>query len=305
MSSNDSTLNLHYKLIEATAQQNFPKGALYVVATPIGNIADISFRSLHVLSLVDAIACEDTRNSSLLLSRYGLHKPLIAAHQHNEHEVAQKIISRLQAGERIALISDAGTPAVSDPGAIIVNAIRNAGLQICPMPGANAAVTSLSASGLIQDRFYFAGFLPSKTSQRETELQALISQESTLIFYEAPHRIIELTASLLGVFGGERKVVFAREVTKLFEEIHRCHLSEALAWLEEDAFRLKGEYVVLVEGAQNNQNKNEVEALRVLHILLKECSVKQAAQLAATITGQKKNTLYQIALELKRITEEE
>lgn len=299
MSTEANNQNLYSSLIEASSQQNYATGTLYVVATPIGNIADISLRALHVLSIADAIACEDTRNTAQLMTRYGLHKPLIAAHQHNEHEVAAKIINRLQAGERIALVSDAGTPAVSDPGAIIVNAVRLANLPICPLPGASAAITALSASGFVHDQFLFIGFLPSKSGQRESTLRNLIHQPATMIFYEAPHRIVESTQALLHAFGGDRQIVFARELSKLFEEIHRCKLSEASDWLNADIHREKGEYVVLIEGAIANVDQDELEAKRILNILLEECSVKQAAHLTAKITGKKKNALYQIALALK------
>lgn len=285
-------------LLEHTTQQSYPASCLYVVATPIGNIADISCRALHVLSIVDAIACEDTRNTAQLLKYLGITKPLIAAHQHNENDVAQKIMSRLQQGERIALVSDAGTPAVSDPGARIVNAAREAGFQISPVPGACAAVTALSAAGLVDDQFYFVGFLPSKSGQRDRVLNTLKNISATLIFYEAPHRITETVAALAALFSGNRKIVFARELTKLFEEIHRCDLSTASQWLASDAHRQKGEYVVLLEGASADQNADLLEAKRVLKILLESCSVKQAAQLAAQITGQKKNALYQLALEM-------
>jgi 16S rRNA (cytidine1402-2'-O)-methyltransferase len=304
MNQDTTSTNIYTSIIEATAQQSYPMGTLYVVATPIGNIADISLRALHLLSIVDAVACEDTRNTAQLLTRYGLHKPLIAAHQHNEHEIAVKIISRLQAGERIALVSDAGTPAVSDPGAIIVDAVRNAKLNIFPMPGASAAITALSASGFIQDQFYFVGFLPAKSGQRETALKSLIHHQATLIFYEAPHRIIECTQALFDIFGKERRIVFAREISKLFEEIHRCHLSEALAWLQSDQHREKGEYVLLIEGEKQETNQDDVESRRILSILLEECSVKQATQLAASITGLKKNALYQLALDIKNKSEQ-
>lgn len=286
-------------LLESVHQQTYPNATLYIVATPIGNSADISLRALHVLHIVDAVACEDTRNTAQLLTRYGLHKPLIAAHMHNEHEVAEKIIQRLQAGERIALVSDAGTPAVSDPGVIIVDAVRKAGLRVSPLPGASAAISALSASGLVNDRFYFVGFLPAKAGQRDTCLQSLITIPATLIFYEAPHRITESTKALLDNFGPDRRIVFAREVSKLFEEIHRCHLGEAAAWLAQDAHREKGEYVVLVEGMPDADADDLHDAKRVLQILLQELSVKQAANLAAQITGKKKNALYQIALEMK------
>nr|WP_315481633.1 16S rRNA (cytidine(1402)-2'-O)-methyltransferase [uncultured Undibacterium sp.] len=286
-------------LFEAVKQQSYPNATLYIVATPIGNSADISLRALHLLTLVDAVACEDTRNTAQLMTRYGLHKPLIAAHQHNEHEVAAKIITRLQAGERIALVSDAGTPAVSDPGAIIVDAVRAAGLRVSPLPGASAAISALSASGLLNDQFYFVGFLPSKAGQRDSVLQDLAQIPASLIFYEAPHRIVESTQALHQAFGDTRQVVFARELSKLFEEIHRCSLAEAVAWLQQDSHREKGEYVVIVEGANADSDQDDLEARRVLSILLSELSVKQAAALAAQITGHKKNALYQIALDMK------
>ena len=285
-------------LLSHAAQQSYPAAVLYVVATPIGNLADISCRALHVLSLVDAIACEDTRNSAQLLKQLGLSKPLIAAHQHNENEVAQKIILRLQQGESIALISDAGTPAISDPGARIVDAVRTAGFKIVPLPGASAVITALCASGLLQDQFTFVGFLPSKAGQRDTQLSALRNSTTTLVFYEAPHRIVETVAALAAIFPADRKIVLARELTKLFEEIHRCELEHASAWLTLDAHRQKGEYVIVLEGAGTDQNLELIEARRVLTILLDSCTVKQAAQLAAQLTGQKKNALYQLALEM-------
>lgn len=281
------------------ANQNYPIATLYVVATPIGNVADISVRALHVLSLVNAVACEDTRNTAHLLTRFGLNKPLIAAHQHNEREVAETLIMRLQAGERIALVSDAGTPAVSDPGARIVDAVRAAGLRVVPLPGASAAVTALSASGLVNDQFHFVGFLPSKAKQRDTVLQQMRSVTATMVFYEAPHRIADCVQALVAAFEPTRQVVFARELTKLFEEIHRCPLSDAAAWLAADAHREKGEYVVLLDGAPAADDAQDVEAERVLGILLAELPVKQAAALAAQITGKKKNALYERALALK------
>jgi 16S rRNA (cytidine1402-2'-O)-methyltransferase len=281
------------------AQQSYPTATLYIVATPIGNVTDISVRALHVLGMVDAVACEDTRNTGNLLSRFGLSRPMIAAHQHNEREVADKIIGRLLAGERIALVSDAGTPGVSDPGARIVDAVRTAGLRVVPVPGASAAVTALSASGLVNDQFYFVGFLPAKAKQRETALQQLLTVSATLVLYEAPHRILDCVEALGAVFPPTRQVVFARELTKLFEEIHRCPLADALAWVKADAHREKGEYVVLVEGAESGSDAEAAEAERILNILLAECSVKQAANLTAQITGRKKNALYERALEIR------
>ncbi|WBS02947.1 16S rRNA (cytidine(1402)-2'-O)-methyltransferase [Pseudoduganella sp. SL102] len=282
-----------------TALQTYPTATLYVVATPIGNVTDIGLRALHVLGLVDAVACEDTRNTSHLMGRFGISKPLLAAHMHNEREAADTIVRRLQAGERIALVSDAGTPAVSDPGAKIVDAVRAAGLRVVPLPGASAAVTALSASGLVNDQFHFVGFLPAKPKQRETALAGLRNVTATMVFYEAPHRIAEFAQSLVAVFEPTRQVVFARELTKLFEEIHRCPLSEAVAWLAADAHREKGEFVVLVEGAAAQSDAQAAEAERVLKILLAELPLKQAASLAAQITGAKKNALYDRALALK------
>lgn len=286
-------------LMQEVSQQIYTPSTLYVVATPIGNIGDISLRALHVLAMADAVACEDTRNTAQLLSRYGLSKTLIAAHEHNEREVADKLIARLQAGERIALVSDAGTPAVSDPGARIVDAVRSAGLRVMPLPGASASVAALSASGLLNDQFYFVGFLPAKAKQRDTALAALRGISATLVFYEAPHRIIETVEALANAFEPTRQIVFARELTKLFEEIHRCPLSQAAAWIAADKHREKGEFVVLIEGAPTAVESDQVEADRILTILLAECSVKQAAALAAQITGQKKNALYDRALQLR------
>ncbi|WP_220806887.1 16S rRNA (cytidine(1402)-2'-O)-methyltransferase [Noviherbaspirillum aridicola] len=286
-------------LMQEVSQQAWPTATLYVVATPIGNAGDITLRAINALAIADAVACEDTRNTGQLLSRYGLSKELLAAHEHNEREAAQRIVERLRAGQRIALVSDAGTPAVSDPGARIVDAVRAAGLQVMPLPGPSAAVAALSASGLVQDRFLFAGFLPSKAKQREDALRKLADVEATLVLYEAPHRIVDTAQALLSVLGGERQVVFARELSKLFEEIHRCSLAEAPAWLAADAKREKGEYVLLVEGASAADGDDDQEARRLLAILLEECSVKQAASLAARITGLKKNALYEQALKMK------
>ena len=286
-------------VIGEAAHQSYPTATLYIVATPIGNVTDISLRALQVLALVDAVACEDTRNTGNLMTRFGLSKPMIAAHQHNEREVADKLIARLLGGERIALVSDAGTPGVSDPGARIVDAVRAAGLRVVPLPGASAAITALSASGLVNDRFYFVGFLPAKAKQRESALQELVAVSATLVLYEAPHRILECVEALAGVFEPTRQVVFARELTKLFEEIHRCPLAEALAWVKAGAHREKGEYVVLLEGAVAGSDADEIEAERILAILLSECSVKQAASLTAQITGRKKNALYERALAIK------
>ncbi|MDB5839138.1 MAG: rsmI [Herminiimonas sp.] len=294
-----SSLSAASPIMHEVSRQIYPASALYVLATPIGNAGDVTLRGLQVLSMVDAVACEDTRNTAQLLTRYGLSKTLIAAHQHNEREVAEKLIARLQAGERIALVSDAGTPAISDPGARIVDAVLQAGLRVIPVPGASAVVTALSASGLGDDRFYFYGFLPAKAKQRETALTGLRTLPATLVFYEAPHRIVETTDALAAIFEPDRQIVFARELTKLFEQIHRCALKDAAAWLTADANRQRGEFVILLEGASAVADADDAEAERILAILLAECPVSQAAALAAQITGQKKNALYERALKMK------
>ncbi len=299
MTETQSTQIANLPVLGEAAQQSYPTATLYVVATPIGNVTDITLRALHVLLLADVVACEDTRKTGALLTRFGLNKHMVAAHQHNEREAAEKLIARLHAGERVALVSDAGTPAVSDPGARVVDAVRAAGLNVVPVPGASAAITALSASGLVNDRFHFVGFLPAKAKQRESELSTLKSMAATLVIYEAPHRIVDCVEALAAVFEPGRQVVFARELSKLFEEIHRCTIGEALAWVKADANRERGEFVVLVEGATQDTDAGDAEAERILNILLAECSVKQAASLAAQITGKKKNALYERALQIK------
>lgn len=274
--------------------------ALYVVATPIGNMRDISLRALDTLSSADTIAAEDTRNSSHLLTFHGISaKRLLALHQHNERGAAEKVINLLAQGESVALITDAGTPAVSDPGALVVQAVRAAGYKVIPIPGANAAVAALSAAGLAEPHFLFYGFLPNKSAARCKELQALIEYPYTLVFYEAPHRILECVTDLLAVFGGEREIVLAREVTKMFESIHRCHLQDALGWLNSDPNNLRGEFVLLVSAAPERAEGLSAEAEHVLKILMSELPLKQAVQLAVQLTGIAKNELYQRALALK------
>lgn len=272
--------------------------SLYVVATPIGNLRDITLRALEILASVEAIAAEDTRNTRHLLDAHGIRTRLMALHQHNEHEAAQKIIALLRENKSVALVSDAGTPAVSDPGALCVQAVREAGFTVIPIPGANAAVAALSAAGMGEGGFLFAGFLPAKSVGRKKILQSLAELPHTLIFYEAPHRIIECTQDCLAVFGGARKITFARELTKLFEQIHTCPLADAQAWLEADLNHQRGEFVVLVEGAPA-QPDDSAESERVLRLLLAELPLKQASALTAQITGAKRNALYELALKLK------
>lgn len=274
------------------------ESALYVVPTPLGNLQDMSLRAVEVLKAVPWVAAEDTRHSQPLLRHFGSGARLLPAHQHNEEQAAQGVIDKLAAGEAVALVSDAGTPAVSDPGARIVARVREAGFKVVPLPGACAAVTALSASGLMAPHFLFYGFLPAKAGQRQKELEALAALPYTLVFYEAPHRVLESVEALAAAFGPERTIVFARELTKLFETIHACPLGEALEWLKADANRQRGEFVLLVEGAPEDADDGAGE--RVLKLLLAEgLPVKQCAKLAAEITGASKNELYQKALALK------
>ncbi len=275
------------------------ESALYVVATPIGNLRDISLRALDVLAGVDIVAAEDTRNTSHLLKTHGIHaKQLIAVHQHNERSAAEKMVALIQSGQSIAFVSDAGTPAVSDPGALLVQAVLAAGLRVIPIPGASAVVAALSASGLNAPHFLFYGFLPNKSAARRAVLQGLMAHPYTLAFYEAPHRIVECVADLHAVFGGERCIVLAREVTKLFETIHACKLSEAEAWLQSDSNQQRGEFVVLVSAALPETGLS-AQTLATLKLLLEALPLKQAAQLAAKITGANRSELYQLALTLK------
>lgn len=274
------------------------ESALYVVPTPLGNLQDMSLRAVEVLKAVPWVAAEDTRHSQPLLRHFGSGARLLPAHQHNEEQAAQGVIDKLAAGEAVALVSDAGTPAVSDPGARIVARVREAGFKVVPLPGACAAVTALSASGLMAPHFLFYGFLPAKAGQRQKELEALAALPYTLVFYEAPHRVLESVEALAAAFGPERTIVFARELTKLFETIHACPLGESLEWLKADANRQRGEFVLLVEGAPEGADDGAGE--RVLKLLLAEgLPVKQCAKLAAEITGASKNELYQKALALK------
>lgn len=272
--------------------------ALYVVPTPLGNLGDITLRALEVLRQVPWVAAEDTRHSAPLLKHYGCTARLLAAHQHNEESAAQQIIARLAAGESVALISDAGTPGVSDPGARLVARVRAAAYRVIPLPGPCAAITALSAAGLSEEHFLFYGFLPSKAKQREEALRALSSLPYALVFYEAPHRILETVAAMALVYGPQRTLVLARELSKLFESIHSCPLGEAHDWLLADANRQRGEFVLLVSGALETDGA-ALEAERVLKLLLDDgLPVKQAAKLAHAITGVGKNALYERALTL-------
>jgi 16S rRNA (cytidine1402-2'-O)-methyltransferase len=262
-------------------------------------LRDISLRALDVLGEVSVIAAEDTRNTKHLLAHYGMAAArLMALHQHNERVAAEKIIALLAEGRSVALVSDAGTPAVSDPGALLVEAVRAAGFKVIPVPGANAALAALSAAGLAAPHFMFYGFLPNKSAARSRALQDLAALPCTLVFYEAPHRIVECIADMHSVFGGEREIVFAREITKLFESIHRCALAEATEWLDKDANNRRGEFVLLLSGAPEKTGL-DADAERILSALLEALPLKQAVQLAVQISGAGKNELYQRALEIK------
>lgn len=285
----------------ASAGANSGVGTLYVVATPIGNLEDISARALRVLGDVALIAAEDTRHSSRLMAHFGIQTPLAACHEHNERDEGSRFIGRLQAGDDVALISDAGTPLISDPGYRLVRQARAAGIAVVPVPGACALIAALSAAGLPSDRFIFEGFLPAKTAARCTRLEALKEEPRTLIFYEAPHRILESLCDFEAIFGGARVAVLGRELTKTFETLKGLPLAELRAWVEADSNQQRGECVLLVEGWQAPPGESAVsaEALRVLDLLLAEMPLKRAAAIAADITGVRKNLLYQAALERK------
>jgi 16S rRNA (cytidine1402-2'-O)-methyltransferase len=277
------------------------KGVLYIVATPIGNLGDMSHRAVEILNNVDLIAAEDTRHSRPLLRHFGIGTPLLPLHEHNEREIKDKIIKRLQQGESVALISDAGTPLISDPGYPLVRECHRLGLRVSPVPGPNAAITALSASGLPTDRFLFEGFLERGQKARLQQLEALREQKRTLVFYESSHRIRGSLKDMEQIFGSERPAVLARELTKLYETLLFHPLGELGEILDRDPNQSKGEFVLLISGAEERSvDQASPEAERVLRILLKELPVKQAAALAAQISGDKKNKLYQLALTIPR-----
>ena len=272
-----------------------PPGTLYVVATPIGNLADAAPRALETLRRADVVACEDTRTTRTLLARHGLERPTLALHAHNERAATAQLLAELQAGRSVALVSDAGTPGVSDPGALLVEAAHRSGLRVVPVPGPSAAVAAYSAAGFAAERFLFAGFLPPKASARRQALQAL-DVPWPLILYEAPHRMRACLQDLLARFGGEREIVIARELTKKFEELARLPLAAAPAWLEASAHRRQGEFVlVLAPGAPARPDADAAQ--RVLDVLLETLPASEAAKLAARITGVPRNALYRRALE--------
>lgn len=276
--------------------QHYPQGTLYVVATPIGNLADISLRALHVLQLVDCIACEDTRHTQGLLRQFGIDKTLLAVHEHNELEAAVGVVERLQRGERVAYVSDAGTPAVSDPGARLVSAVRSAALGVMPLPGASSVTTALSAAGISGDSgFVFAGFLPCKAGERDQAVATLLHEAKAVVIMEAPHRIEALAQAMNPL--GERPVTVCRELTKQFEEIATVASDQFAAWLAAGPQRTRGEFVLVLHPAAHALPKDDGH--RVLQLLLAELPLKTAVKLAAEITGAPRNDLYDAALKLK------
>lgn len=269
-------------------------GTLYVVATPIGNLGDISARGRDVLASVDAICAEDTRHTRQLLSAYGLEKPLVALHEHNEAEIAWRLVERLRGGESLALVSDAGTPLVSDPGYRLVREVRAAGLKVSPVPGACAAIAALSVAGIPSDRFCFEGFLPAKGSGRRERLQALARETRTLVFYESAHRIEESLADFVASFGGAREAILARELTKLFETVLGDTLASILERVRADENQRKGEFVLVVRGCEDDAAAVLIEGRRLYAKLKEHLSPSQAAKLAAELSGAPRKALYAV-----------
>ncbi len=280
-------------------QQHFPPATLYMVATPIGNLADISLRALHTLALADCIACEDTRHTGQLLHAFGLHKPLLAAHEHNEQEAASAIIAKLQAGQRVAYVSDAGTPGVSDPGSVLAARAQAAGLRVMPIPGASSVTALLSAAGALQlGAWSFIGFLSPKATERAAQVQTLAGKAEALVLLEAPHRIAALLKDLAVL--GDRPVTLGRELTKQFEEIATMPCADAAVWLAAKKERSQGEFALLLHPAAQTGDAGQAEGQRVLQLLLAELPTKTAVKLAAEITGAPRNALYDWALQLKK-----
>lgn len=276
-------------------------GKLYVVATPIGNLADFSFRAVEVLKQVDLIAAEDTRHVKMLLQHYGINKPLISLHQHNEDHASQGLVDKMQAGQSIALVSDAGTPLLSDPGLPLVKLAKQADIDVTPIPGACALIAALSVSGLPITRFTFEGFLPRTSSARKSFFQEKLNDTTTWAFYESSHRIQAALEDMVEIFPAEHEIVIAREITKLHETILKASLADALQQVQSNENMRKGEFVVIVAGRKTETDEQSLseEQLKILRLLLAECSIKTAVALATEITGQRKKLLYQAALDLQ------
>jgi 16S rRNA (cytidine1402-2'-O)-methyltransferase len=284
-------------LLNPSRIEQMSDAMLYVVATPIGNLTDITHRAIEVLQSVALIAAEDTRHSGRLMAHFNIKTPMISVHDHNERQRVGTIVNKLAEGESVALISDAGTPLISDPGFILVRAVREAGFKVVPIPGCSAVITALSAAGLASNNFIFEGFLPAKRVGRKQKMQEMRDDERTVIFYESTHRIIDSLQDMLDVYGADRYVVIARELTKTFETIHGDSLEKLLEFVKSDSNQQKGEFVVLVSGAEPRiEESMTLETLRILDLLVAELPVKQACAIAAKITGEKKNALYQQAL---------
>lgn len=276
------------------------RGALYIVATPIGNLEDFSSRAISTLKAVEYIAAEDTRHTKRLLNHFGIETRLFSLHDHNERDKAAYIGELLSQGMSVALVSDAGTPLISDPGYHVVSYLRNKGFLIIPVPGPSALIAALCASGLPTDQFFFAGFLPAKTKSRKDVMSSWKQQSGTVVFYESTHRIIDSMKDVETVFGSKAKLVLAREITKTFETFLSGTAEEILQQFSVDANQLKGEFVVMLDYREETDvESKDIESRRILAVLLEDLPVKQAAQLAAKITGEKKNALYQIALEMQ------
>jgi 16S rRNA (cytidine1402-2'-O)-methyltransferase len=274
---------------------------LYIVATPIGNLQDITLRAIEILKTVDLIAAEDTRHSRPLLNHFGISTRLISYREHNEAVATAGLIKTLQAGQSVALISDAGTPLISDPGYRLVKTAREAGVQVIPIPGVSAVVAALCASGMATDRFSFQGFLPAKRVGRQRHLQALLIETQTLVFYEAPHRINETLEDVASIFGAERVVTLARELTKRFEQIWHGSASEAIAHLQTGYIPTRGEFVLLIAGTDADlASPAQYEALRIMKLLLPEMPPRRAADIASQITGENKKALYAMAVQLRQ-----
>lgn len=274
--------------------------SLYIVATPIGNLSDMSQRAIETLQMVDVIAAEDTRHSGILLQHFSIKTPSISLHDHNESQRSELLLARLQQGESVALISDAGTPLISDPGYKLVSMVREHDIPVVPVPGSCAVIAALSASGLPSDRFTFEGFLPPKKGARQQTLQLLVDESRTMIFYDAPRRLQGTLADMIEIFGGERQACIAREISKLHETITTKPLAELLTWVLNDSNQQKGECVVLLEGATQQKDSSEIEINRVLNLLLNDLPVKKAAAITSSLLEVSKNTAYDMALKLQQ-----
>ncbi|GAA6183475.1 MULTISPECIES: 16S rRNA (cytidine(1402)-2'-O)-methyltransferase [Aliiglaciecola] len=273
-------------------------GTLFIVSTPIGNLDDITHRAIKVLNEVDLIAAEDTRHSQKLLQHWGVKTRMTAVHDHNEKQISNRLIEQLKEGLNVALISDAGTPLISDPGYNLVNRCREQEVTVVPIPGVCAAIAALSASGLPTDQFLFYGFLPVKQVAKHSVLERLNSETATTVFYESPRRIADTVKAIIEVLGEDRKLSIAKEITKTFETFYSASAVEVLAWLLEDANHQRGEFVLMVAGAPKNDNELPAESLQLLKILLQDLPLKKAAALTAQHFGVKKNALYQYGLTL-------